>query len=485
MLAPGLACALVGLLLGGCFTDPLSVPPVEPRKVQLPGSGPKLEPGSALEREHKRLVASFGGEYRAPKTQVLLNAIADRLRLVSDRPNEHFRIVVLNSPSINAFALPNGYVYLTRGLLALSNDTAEIASVIAHEIAHVTARHALARAELDARSNLVSRVQTEVLENPGAGEFLRGQSRLTLAGFSRQQEIDADEMGVRSIAKAGFEAHGATRFLIALDRSGRMREAIGNRGREEGNDILATHPTTPERIQRALAVARQYGAPGVGEADRGKWLQAIEGMAFGEDPSQGVVRGRTFLHPRLKFAVEAPEGFVLENTPQAVLGVTAGAREALRLDSSRVEAAKPLPALIAQNPIENLPVGEITELTLDGLPAATGIARGQDWSFRVVLIRSGDTVFRLIYAAQNFSAAIDERFLASARSFRRLGEEEARAFPAERVRIVQARAGERPEDLVAAHMSGQPQALERFYILNGLGPEDQLAPGTSYKVVAG
>lgn len=479
-----LSLVAVAVGLSGCFTDPVSVPPVEPRKVQLPGSNaPKLEPGSALEREHKRLVASFGGEYRAPKTQALLNALADRLRLVSDRPNEYFKITVLNSPSVNAFALPNGYVYLTRGLLALSNDTAEAASVIAHEIAHVSARHAMARAELESRSNLVSRVQAEVLENPGAGEFVRGQSRLALASFSRQQEIDADELGVRAIAKAGFEAHGATRFLIALDRSSRMRESLTNRGREEGNDILATHPTTPERIQRALAVARQYGAPGVGEADRGKWLAAIEGMTYGEDPGQGVVRGRSFVHPRLKFAMDAPEGFVLENTPQAVLGVTGGAKEALRLDSSRVDGDRSLAELLEKNPIEGNRVSDIREITLDGLSGFTGVAKGQDWTFRVVLVRSGDTIFRIIYAAQGFTPAIDERFLSSARSFRRLSEDDAKAYAMERVRLVTAQAGDRPDDIVSRHMSGRSQALEHFYVLNGLGPGDDLTPGAQYKVV--
>lgn len=469
--------------LAGCFTDPLSVPPVEPRRVQLPGSAPSLEPGSALEREHKRLVATFGGEYRSPKLQAMLNAIGDRLRLVSDRPNEHFRIIILNSPSVNAFALPNGYVYLTRGLLALANDTSEIASVIAHEIAHVTNRHAVARAELESQSVLVSRVVAEVLDNPGASRFMRDQSRISLASFSRQQEIDADEVGVRSVAKAGFEAHGATRFLIALDRSSRMRESIAKANRDEKGDILATHPATPDRIQRALEVARQYGAPGIGEADRTKWLGVLEGITYGEDASQGVIRGRAFLHPRLKFAFDAPDGFTLENSPSAVLGVTAGAKEALRLDSNRVDPGKSLTVLLAENPVEGIKVTEITETRIGEFPAATGLAKGSDWSFRVVLIRAGDYVYRLIFAAQGLTPVLDSRFLDAAKSFRKLDDDEARQITTARIRLVQARADQKPDDLVAAHMAGLPNAIEHFYVINGLGPEDMLQPGASYKVV--
>lgn len=480
-----LAASALALALSGCLNDPLSVPPVEPRRVQLPGTGPQLEPGSELEREHKRLVAGFGGEYRAPKVQAQLNAIGDRLRLVSDRPNEYFKVIILNSPSVNAFALPNGYVYLTRGLLALANDTSEIASVVAHEIAHVTGRHAMARAELESRSVLVSRVMTEVLENPGASQFMRDQSRVALASFSRQQEIDADEVGVRSIAKAGFEAHGATRFLIALDRSSRMREEISSKAGDDRNDIMSTHPTTPDRIARAIAVARQYGAPGVGEADRGKWLQAIEGLAFGEDPSQGVIRGRAFIHPRLKFMIDAPDGFVLENSPQAVLGVTAGAKEAMRLDSNRIETSKSLTALLAENPIEGLKVAEIKEMTINQFAAATGIARGPDWTFRVFLLRSGDLVYRLIFAAQGLSAAQDARFLEAAQTFRRLPDDEAKAIQGQKIRLITAQTGMRPEDIVATYMTGQPQALERFYVINGLGPGDALQPGASYKIIGG
>lgn len=480
------ACAgALAALAAGCVSDTITIPPSEPRRVELPGGPVAPEPGSSLDREHRKLVAGFGGEYRAPRLQAMLGDIGERLRLVSDRPNEHYRITILNSPTVNAFALPNGYVYLTRGLIALANDTAEIASVVAHEVAHVTQRHAIERAEMESRSVLVSRVMAEVLDNPGASRFMRDQSRVALASFSRQQEIDADEIGVRSIARAGYEAHGAVRFLQALDRSARLRSAIEGQGAPDNTDIHSTHPNTPERLARALAVARQYGAPGIGEANRKVWLEALVGIAYGEDPAQGVVRGRSFYHPRLKFALDAPDGFVLENTPQAVLGVTPGAKEALRLDSSRGEAGKPLGQLILDTPIEGLPVTDINEAEIAGSMAVTGLARGSDWTFRVVMLRQGDVLYRLIYAAQNFDAATDARFLDSARSFRRLSDEEARTIRPMRLALVTARPGERAEDIVAGHMPNVPQALERFRIINGLAAEDDLAAGQLYKVISG
>ncbi|CAN1527825.1 COG4784 Putative Zn-dependent protease [Rhabdaerophilaceae bacterium] len=478
---------LAGLLplIAACVSETITIPPAEPRRVELPGSSDTLEPGSALEREHKRLIASFGGEYRAPRLHGLLSQITERLRLVSDRPNETYRITLLNSPTVNAFALPNGYVYLTRGLVALANDTAEIASVVAHEVAHVTGRHALERAELESRSVLVSRVQAEVLDNAGASRLMRDQSRVALASFSRQQEIDADEIGVRAIARAGFEAHGAARFLVALDRSSKMRSRLDGGASSEKTDILATHPTTPERLEKVISVARQYGAPGIGEANRAQWLQAVNGVAFGEDANQGVIRGSSFQHPRLRFAFKAPDGFVLENSPHAVLGVSPGGKEALRLDSSRNPIETPLRSLLALAPVEGIPVTDLTDLAIGSLPAATGLARGPDWTFRVVLIRMGDVVYRFIFAAQSFAPEADTRFLAVANSFRRLSDDEAKDIRSQRIALVTARSGEKPEDIVVAHMSATADALERFYVLNGLGPEDILVPGQTYKIVTG
>jgi Zn-dependent protease with chaperone function len=158
----GFGLVLAGLL-AGCMSETLALPPIEPQRIEFP-----LVPDSPIEREHRKLVAGFGGEYRNLAVQSILNQITERLRLVSDRPNEHFRVTILNSPLVNAFALPNGNVYLTRGLIALANDTAEIASVLAHEIAHVTARHASERSEFESTSVLISRVAAEVLDNPSA-----------------------------------------------------------------------------------------------------------------------------------------------------------------------------------------------------------------------------------------------------------------------------------------------------------------------------
>src|SRR5688500_2184528 len=192
--------------------------------ISLPANAPRVI-GPDRDRDHVRLVAAFGGEGRAPQLQKLLSDAVNRLVMATDRPDEPYQVTILNSPVVNAFALPNGRLYVTRGLLALANDTSELAAVLSHEIAHVTLRHASQRSELQARSAVIKRVAENVLNDAEQVAVEQNQARSTLAHFSRAQELEADQMGVRVLARAGFDPYGATRFLTALGRSGTGSDA--------------------------------------------------------------------------------------------------------------------------------------------------------------------------------------------------------------------------------------------------------------------
>ena len=484
-LARRLAPLGMALLVSGCATDLLILgPQQEGAKVELPANAPKVSGAqSVAAREHQRMLAAFGGEYRAPAAQQMLTSMLVKLRGASDQPGASYKVTILNSGLVNAFALPSGNLYVTRGLLALTNDGSEAASVLAHEVAHVTARHAIERQELESRSVLVSRVRAEVLNNPGAAQLVRDQAQVAIASFSRQQELDADQMGMRTLAKAGYDPYGAYRFLHALGRNAEIVDrAAEQRASAQGLEFSATHPTTPDRVQQALMGARQFGAAGTFVSDRNRWLNALNGMIYGEDSNEGFIRGRTFTHPRLGIAFTAPEEFILENSTQAVLGMTPGATQALRFDSARVAADTSLESFLAENKLEDLTLAEVKTLEINGLPAATGLARGEDWTFRVFAIRVDQQVYRLIMAARQFSAEVDQKFFQTAESFHRLtATEAARARPL-RIAIVEAKAGETAQAL-SARMGGIDRPLDRFYVLNGLEPGAYLQPGSLYKTV--
>jgi predicted Zn-dependent protease len=392
-----------------------------------------------------------------------------------------YRVTLLDSPAINAFALPNGNLYITRGLVSLANDKSELASVLAHEMGHVIARHAAIREEQARQAALVNNVVSEVLSDPQMGALALAKSRLALASFSRAQEFEADGIGVGMSARAGFDPFGASRFLNDMQRNADLKTG-GTAKDVYAPDFLSAHPSTPDRVRNALVNARQFSGPGTGERGRDEYLAALDGMIYGEDPSEGFVRGRRFLHPKLGFTFTAPPGFILDNTAQAVLGLKTGGGEAMRLDVVTVPAEQSLADYLRSGWMESVDPGSIAEFSVSGFPAATASARGAQWSFRLFAVRFGSDVYRFIFAAKAMTEAADRSFRESIMTFRRMSLKESEHVKPHRLKIVTI--GERDTVAkLARRMAGSDNRLERFRVLNGLGANDRLKPGETVKIV--
>ena len=470
--------ALALLLLAGCTSTP------DQQQVSLPvpdaTSAPTARP-TAAQRENARILASYGGAYENARLQTLVEQTVERLVAASERPDLKYKVTILNSPAINAFALPNGQLYITRGLVALANDKAELASVLAHEMGHVIAHHAAIREEQARQAAIISHVVNDVLSDPNTGALALAKSKLTLAAFSRAQEFEADGIGVGMSARAGFDPFGASRFLTGMQRNADLKSSGGNAD-QRALDFLSSHPATPERVKNALVNARQFSGPGAGARDRGAYLDNLDGMVFGEDPSEGFVRGRRFLHPKLAFTFTAPPGFTLDNTAQAVLGLKDGGGEALRLDVVSVPAEQTLTAYLKSGWIENVDQASVEDTTINGFPAATASASGDNWSFRLYAVRFGSDVYRFIFAAKNKSAQTDKSFRDSVMSFRRMSLKETGEIHPLRLKIVAVGAGDTQEKL-ARRMATADRRLDVFRVINGLNPGDRLTPGEKVKLV--
>ncbi|MDR6955309.1 putative Zn-dependent protease [Ancylobacter sp. 3268] len=471
-----------GLALSGCSN--LQETPSTAAAPAPPSFEDTLTP--TQRKEHERLVASYGGAYNDPKLQGMIQETVTRLVAASERPDQKYRVTILNSPAINAFALPNGSIYVTRGLLALADDDAELASVLAHEMAHVIANHAAIREDQVKQAVLVSRVISDVVNDPDLGALALAKSRMSLASFSRAQELEADAIGVGISARAGFDPYGAERFLTTMGRQQGLRASspMGRTASTDAADFLATHPATPERISIVMANAREYASPDKpGERDAKQYLTAIDGLVYGDDPKEGFIRGRRFFHPKLGFTFTAPEGFALENTSQAVLGADASGAEALRLDAVRVTGDQSLAQYLSSGWIEGVEISSVESLVLNGFPAATAVARGEQWSFRMFAIRFGSDVYRLIFAARDLTPDLDRQFREAAETFRRVSIEEAEKVRPLRIRTVKVGLTDTPETL-AAKMDVPDRPLERFLILNGLEKGAKLKYGELVKIVA-
>jgi predicted Zn-dependent protease len=481
---PRAGVALAALVLAACTASPPALAPQA--SLSAPAKQAEAPMAPDVLREHQRILATYGGVYNDPRLQAVIEQTVERLVAASEKPDLHYKVTMLNSQSVNAFALPSGQLYVTRGLIALANDDSELASVLAHEMGHVIARHAELREEQAREADLVNRVVTDVVTDPAAGAMALAKSKLALASFSRSQEFEADAIGIGIASRAGYDPYGAVRFLTAMEQNSDLKPEQSGAINPAAADFLSSHPATPERITQALANARQYRAPADGGQDlaqaKAAYLGNIDGMVYGEDPSEGFVRGRRFLHPKLSFTFTAPDGFSLDNTAQAVLGIKHGGGEALRLDVVRVPAEQTLAEYLTSGWIENIDPATVEDITVNGFPGATAAAKGDQWDFRLYAIRFGSDVYRFIFAAKHRTPDSDRAFRESIGTFRRMSIAEIETAKPLRLKVVTVAPGE-TVDKLAGKMAVADHAVERFRVLNGLGPTDRLKPGSAVKIV--
>ena len=466
---------LFGLLLGGCSASLQSE-----RTGALPDAPKAPETPPPQQREHQRILSAYAGAYEHPRLLALLGQSVDRLVAASERPDLRYDVTILNSPAINAFALPSGHLYVTRGLLALANDTSELASVMAHEMAHVIVRHAAIREARVRQAAIVSRVANDLLSDPQMGALALAKSKIALATFSRTQELEADGIGVRMTARAGFDPYGATRFLTSMGRNAELKSRVVD-GERRAPDFLSSHPANPERVKHAQTSARQFSAPGAGERDRTDYVAALDGLVYGEDPSDGVVLGQHYLHPKLGFAFTAPDGFALDISGPAVLGMNEKNGLALRLDVVRAPEQQ-LGAYLTSGWIENIDPRSIEELSINGIPTASATAKGDQWAFRLYVLRFGEHMHRFIFAAKTRTPELEHPFRRAVESFHALSDAERARVKPLRLQVVRVEPGDTIERL-AGRMALPDRAVERFRVLNGIGPDESPKPGEQVKLV--
>lgn len=430
-------------------------------------------------KEHPRIVASYGGEFSDPKVERLVARIVGALTLVSENPKQTYRITILNSPAVNAFALPGGYLYITRGLLALANDSSEVAAVIAHEMAHVTANHGLQRKRREEAEVIASRVATEVITNEVAGQKALARSKLRLAAFSRKQELQADVIGVRMLGRAGFDPYAAARFLRSMEAYSRFRTSEGDS--DQSLDFLSSHPDAPKRLELAVRHARAFGPEGTGTRDRDQYLTGIDGLLYGDSPNEGYVRGLTFLHPKLGIRFSVPKGFKIDNTAQAVLATGPG-DIAVRFDGVSDRGRGSLTKYIASGWVSGLNPDTVRSVRVNGLDGATARATADDWDFDVTVIRVEKRIYRLLTAAPTGSSSLVPTANAVRSSFNKMTPSAVAALQPLRIKVIKVGPGDSVTGL-ASRMRGTNRRLELFQLLNALPSGGTLSTGYEVKIV--
>ncbi len=425
------------------------------------------------------------GLVQDPALEDYLRAIGEKLAAVSLRPEGPWSFAVVDMPEPNAFALPGGFVYVTRGLLTLANSEDELAGVLGHEMGHVSARHSVKRARAGLATapvtiatglaGLAVGIVSPALGNvvSGTGQVLTGG--LVIAPFSREQEHEADEIGQGLAARAGYDPAGISSFLRTLDREVRLIT-----GEERSFHFLASHPMTPDRVERtARRTAQLERAPARPVArDRAGFLRRIEGIVVGDDPAQGLFEGSRFLHPELDLALEFPAGWQTQNTAEAAGALSPGkdAVVALRfaarnqsVDTSVAEARRKDPEL------------GFERFEIRGLPAARTEVGGRGQLARVTLIGYRGNVLAVVGQSRSRNAAdYAAVFDATARSFRALRRSERDAIRESRLRVRAARAGETPAAI--AQRTGSTWRAENVAVANAVELEAAFPGGREVKL---
>ncbi len=438
---------------------------------------------------HPQIVREFGGTYDDPALAAAIAGIGQRLVAVCETPQAEFRFTLLNSPIVNAMALPGGYIYVTRGLVGLCGNEAELAGVIGHEIGHVLARHTAERVSQAQAGSVLSGIlglAGSVLGVPGVGEVAQMGAAAYLQSFSREQETEADHLGLRYMARAGWHPHAMVTMLERLREQARLEAVMAGRSPDSVDraDFMASHPRTIDRVHAAMSEA--LGAPAKGELGTDALLDRIEGMVYGDDASQGVVRDRSFLHPTLGFGFQVPAGFRLVNGEKAVVA-THPSGAAILFDAAR-NSGLDMAGYIRRVWLPKASLANAETMDINGMAAATATTRGRtrqgQVDVRAIAIRfDGETIYRFTCITppdQTSSLGVDLR--RTTYSFHRLGAEERAAIKPWRIDTHRVQRGDTVQSL-SARMAPSQWREETFRVINGMQPGEALEPGRRVKLV--
>jgi predicted Zn-dependent protease len=476
-LAAGSALALA---LAGCATP------------GLVGTGDQRaispQAAQAAAQQHEAVLAEFGGAETGARG-AYMNSVGQRIAAQTGVQPGGFRFTALNSPVMNAFAVPGGYVYITRQLLALMNDEAELASVLGHEVGHITADHGASRQQRGLLSQIGALAAAVITGSSTVAQIAGQASQAWFLSYSRGQEFEADDLGIRYMTAAGYDPAASASMLASLGAHSAMEARFT--GREDNQRATPswarTHPLSEDRVRRAQQQAQATGRVGQGVRNRDQHLQQINGMLYDDDPAQGVIEGRDFLHPDMRLAFTVPQGFGIQNSTRAVavIGQSGQAQFSTGPFAGDLNAyiAQVFRALGGQQAQIQFPTPQRT--TVNGIPAAYSTARVQSQQGVVDV-----TVFAYQFEqnrAYHFALITQGGqgigpFASMVQSVRRLSQQEAAAIRPRVVQIHTVAAGDTVQSL-AQRMAYPTFQQERFRVLNGLAANEALRPGQRVKLV--
>lgn len=485
----GLGCTAVGIAMlvaaPSVIGQQRSIRTVSSISAQDKASGAK---------QHPELLKEFGGAYAGPQTRYV-ESVGRRIAVQSGLSNAQgdFTVTLLNSPVNNAFAIPGGYVYVTRQLMALMNDEAELAGVLGHEVGHVAAEHGQRRQKAAQRNAiggaLLGAVAGALLGDSGLSGIVQkgigtGSQLLTLR-FSRTQEYEADDLGIRYLASSGYDPAALSDTLASLAAQNDLDSRSTGNARSVP-EWASTHPDPASRVTRAARGAEASGSSST-VRNRDAFLAALDGVLYGDDPKQGVINGNRFVHPDMRLSFSVPQGFGMENSAQAVSITGSGGQAQFSSARYNGDLGAYVNSVFSQlgGGKSGVPSGEAEKTTINGLPVAwrTVQARTQSGQVDATVFAydfGGGKAYHFLLLTQAGEGV--GPFVPMVESVKRLSAQEAAGVKPRRVQIVTVKTGDTIQSL-SQKMAYPDLQLERFLVINALESGAALKPGQKVKII--
>ena len=438
-------------------------------------------------KAHPQLLAEFGGAYPGKQADYV-RRVGQKIAVQSGLSNAQgdFTVTLLNSSVNNAFAIPGGYIYVTRQLLGLMNDEAELASVMGHETGHVAARHASSRSRTSTIAGIGSLIIGVLTGSSQIAQIAGQAAQLYTLKFSRGQEYQADDLGITYLARAGYDPMASSTMLASLAAQSALDTRVANQSGRSTPEWASTHPDPASRVARAAQNAVKTGVKG-GVRNREAFLAALDGALYDDDPKQGTIDGQTFSHADLRLRFTVPDGFAMANGADAVSisgsGGQAQFKGAAFTGDLRQYVSDAFRALAGNGAAINF--GDISTTRVNGIDAATAIGRADTQSGPVdvtvfAYAFDGKTAYHfvtLVPAGQG-SGAFQSLF----QSMRRLTSAEAATIRPRKISVLSVGRADTIASL-SARMAYSTFKTERFLTLNALSPSASLRPGQKVKIV--
>ena len=437
-------------------------------------------------REHPKIVKQFGGIYKNPKVRHYVTSLGKKLSMVSELPGIGWTFTVLNSGEINAFAIPGGFIYVTRGLVALANNEAELAGVISHEIGHVAALHSSSRQATGKLAGLGALAAGILFGRAGSelGSFV-GQA--SVQRYSQSQEFEADSLGVRYLSRAGYDTRAMASFLDKMwsfsklenKKLGRPENAV------DQQSILASHPRTLERVSSAIQKASSLSSGN--KLGRIGYMKMLHGVVYGDDLEQGIIRGREFIHPVLKFRFTVPKGFRLTNSPNTVVARNLDGA-VIQFDMDMKQNNSTMTHYLRNIWASNVSLKSIERIMvngMEGVTAASEIRRANGFfDLRFVAVRkNSQNIFRMLFLTpRQKRSQLSSRLRRTTYSLRTIGDQEAKSIRPLRISVKAVSAGNTVRSFVSKMVLADFRE-ETFRVLNGLSSMEELRTGQLVKIV--